>query len=548
MDIQGLQQQLRDFAAARDWQPFHSPKNLAMALMVEAAELLELFQWLTTEQSYTLTRDEVDKTKVADEIADVFLYLLQIADKTNIDLEHAVQQKLCKNAEKYPSKLQQAQAVQPRVHMLVDWENVQPDAEVLQTLVPAGTDVWLFHSPGFVLKPAKLDAYHALYGADRVTLVERTGHGKNALDFQLSYYAGYLMARQPDAQFVVVSNDKGYEPMLAHARPLEFQAQLTTYTKVAMVDPLAAPAPAPALSPKVVLRNAGTKHRVAQHAEQTLAQFTSTTHPQVRLNPPSAAQIAFRAREALVALPLDQRPIDLPTLELWTAGLIHESAAGLKPAIARMACRLLQIRGTIAWDAQRGRLQYQCPSHDADLVVVPSSQPAVFSSVQHQAQSLKAQLPTKAVKAAKAFSVASRGQVPVLAPKSAPQPTKAAVKKSVSQVAQKVGTALRRSTQNRPASTKALLQMIQAHIPANAAHMVTPQQVCAVLQAQQVVKITKNASLSYPHGGRPLAHQTAPSKTVISKKEPVRQQQIQPVNLQLTVAGGSLRQKSTSPR
>ncbi|WP_368922158.1 PIN domain-containing protein, partial [Comamonas aquatica] len=103
--------------------------------------------------------------------------------------------------------------------------------------MPACTDVWLFHSPGVVPKPAKLDAFHARYGADHVTLVERTGQGKNALDFQLSYYAGYLMARQPEAQFVVVSNDKGYEPMLAHARTLEFKAQLTACTKPAMVDP-----------------------------------------------------------------------------------------------------------------------------------------------------------------------------------------------------------------------------------------------------------------------------------------------------------------------
>ena len=86
MHLKTLQSRLREFAAARDWQPFHTPKNLAMALMVEAAELLELFQWLTTEQSHTLTKDPQDKERVGDEMADVLLYLLQLADHTGVDL------------------------------------------------------------------------------------------------------------------------------------------------------------------------------------------------------------------------------------------------------------------------------------------------------------------------------------------------------------------------------------------------------------------------------------------------------------------------------
>ena len=105
MNIKAMQKRLRDFAAAREWQSFHSPKNLAMALMVESAELLELFQWLTTEQSHTLTQEPADREKVSDEIADVFLYLLQIADRTGIDLEEAVEKKLIKNAQKHPAKL-----------------------------------------------------------------------------------------------------------------------------------------------------------------------------------------------------------------------------------------------------------------------------------------------------------------------------------------------------------------------------------------------------------------------------------------------------------
>ena len=95
-----LTQALRTFAQEREWGPFHSPKNLACALSVEAAELLEHFQWLTDVQSQALKDDK--KSEVAAEAADVFLYLLQLCDKLNIDLMDAAQRKLLTNAEKYP--------------------------------------------------------------------------------------------------------------------------------------------------------------------------------------------------------------------------------------------------------------------------------------------------------------------------------------------------------------------------------------------------------------------------------------------------------------
>ena len=108
MDVNALQRQLRDFAAARDWQPYHSPKNLAMALMVEAAELQELFQWLTPEESQQLTADPAHKERVGEEIADVLLYLLQLADHTGVDLHDAVERKLVKNAIKHPAPADKA--------------------------------------------------------------------------------------------------------------------------------------------------------------------------------------------------------------------------------------------------------------------------------------------------------------------------------------------------------------------------------------------------------------------------------------------------------
>ena len=100
--LQALQKALREFARDRDWEQFHTPKNLATALSVEAAELLEHFQWLTDEQSRTL--DDAKRTAVGEELADVLLYLLQLADKLDIDLLQAAERKLRLNAEKYPAE------------------------------------------------------------------------------------------------------------------------------------------------------------------------------------------------------------------------------------------------------------------------------------------------------------------------------------------------------------------------------------------------------------------------------------------------------------
>lgn len=99
-EFQSLIKALRQFATERDWDQFHSPKNLACALTVEAAELLEHFQWLTEEQSNSLPLAK--RAEIGNEMADVFLYLLQLADKLEIDLVSAAHRKLAINAQKYP--------------------------------------------------------------------------------------------------------------------------------------------------------------------------------------------------------------------------------------------------------------------------------------------------------------------------------------------------------------------------------------------------------------------------------------------------------------
>ncbi|MFT3758601.1 nucleotide pyrophosphohydrolase [Thauera sp.] len=99
--LDGLRDELRRFAADRDWNQFHTPKNLAMALAGEAGEVIEHFQWLTAEQSASL--DAAARGAVAEELADVLLYLVRLADVLDIDLAEAAARKMAINAERYPA-------------------------------------------------------------------------------------------------------------------------------------------------------------------------------------------------------------------------------------------------------------------------------------------------------------------------------------------------------------------------------------------------------------------------------------------------------------
>lgn len=102
-DVAGLQRRLADFAAARDWQPFHTPKNLVSALSVEASELLEIFQWLTPEQSERIMRDPDRAHRVIDEVADVLAYLLQLCQVLGIDPLAALSAKIDRNELRFPA-------------------------------------------------------------------------------------------------------------------------------------------------------------------------------------------------------------------------------------------------------------------------------------------------------------------------------------------------------------------------------------------------------------------------------------------------------------
>ena len=102
MDIKRLQQVLQEFADERDWNQFHSPKNLSMALSVEASELVEHFQWVSETDSYQLPEKKL--AEVGEELADILLYLVRISDRLGIDLESAAYQKIEVNRRKYPAE------------------------------------------------------------------------------------------------------------------------------------------------------------------------------------------------------------------------------------------------------------------------------------------------------------------------------------------------------------------------------------------------------------------------------------------------------------
>jgi hypothetical protein len=190
-------------------------------------------------------------------------------------------------------------------HLLVDYENVQPTIDDLLKLAPKLTDVWLFHGPGQVKRAEQLKAAH-----ERVTLVPHSGKGKNALDFHLSFYLGYVAAKHPNATLLVVANDKGYDSMLAHAKLLGFTATRMGFkAKKAPASKKAAPAkkttakPAPAkkapakkaADPNVP--NAAAPARAASPAKKVVAKKAAPVQKAAAKKAPAVKAPAPKAAE-----------------------------------------------------------------------------------------------------------------------------------------------------------------------------------------------------------------------------------------------------------
>lgn len=173
------------------------------------------------------------------------------------------------------------------LYALVDFENVQPTLHELAKLAPGFTDVWLFHGPHQTKQ-----AQHLVDAHSRVTLVPRSGSGPNALDFHLSFYLGYVAAKHPLAELVVVANDEGYDPMIAHTRLLGFTAKRLGYkaksTRVAKLAPANMAVTVTALAPtKKAATSAAPAKTVAK--KSAVKKMAATKVPAVKVPTPKAA-------------------------------------------------------------------------------------------------------------------------------------------------------------------------------------------------------------------------------------------------------------------
>ncbi len=500
MDYPALQGRLRSFAAARDWQSRHTPKNLATALTVQSAGLLEMFQWTTSSESRGVVRDPAHKERVAHGIADVLLCLLQMADQAGVDLPEAVEQTLRAKALEHPPKHPElepgmpnaAVAVMPapaapRVHLLVDWENVQPKGDELKALVPEGTDVWLFHGPH---QTVDASGHQQVYGAEQVTQIPRTGSGRNALDFQLAYYVGYISARQPEGTFVVVSNDQGYEPMLEHARELGFDAQRCGFRR--MPTPPAAP-PVPKSSPLPQPTPPSAANPAGEVTVKTTPKAAAPQRPPAKAAPTRTQ--ATRADVLQVLAQLDglaspQRPAQKDELLVLLQSWLGEPSARSPRTSHALAQLQARKRVVVKGDA-------------VSYPPVGAAQPVAKKSAAKTA-------PSKTGTAKNASASKAPAQLPVpkkSAVSAPPQPSGPAVGKTAAktaqpptaaQVARAVLASLQKMTKNKPRQRTGLLKHIQTQAARAEDPAAMAQRVLSLLEARKdVVTASDGKGITY---------------------------------------------------
>ncbi len=500
MDYPALQGRLRSFAAARDWQSRHTPKNLATALTVQSAGLLEMFQWTTSSESRGVVRDPAHKERVAHGIADVLLCLLQMADQAGVDLPEAVEQTLRAKALEHPPKHPElepgmpnaAVAVMPtpaapRVHLLVDWENVQPKGDELKALVPEGTDVWLFHGPH---QTVDASGHQQVYGAEQVTQIPRTGSGRNALDFQLAYYVGYISARQPEGTFVVVSNDQGYEPMLEHARELGFDAQRCGFRR--MPTPPAAP-PVPKSSPLPQPTPPSAANPAGEVTVKTTPKAAAPQRPPAKAAPTRTQ--ATRADVLQVLAQLDglaspQRPAQKDELLVLLQSWLGEPSARSPRTSHALAQLQARKRVVVKGDA-------------VSYPPVGAAQPVAKKSAAKTA-------PSKTGTAKNASASKAPAQLPVpkkSAVSASPQPSGPAVGKTAAktaqpptaaQVARAVLASLQKMTKNKPRQRTGLLKHIQTQAARAEDPAAMAQRVLSLLEARKdVVTASDGKGITY---------------------------------------------------
>jgi hypothetical protein len=355
------------------------------------------------------------------------------------------------------------------VHLLVDWENVQPAGDALKALVPEGTDAWLFHGPHQNVD----DASHRNAFGEGVVRVPRSGMGRNALDFQLTYYVGYIAARQPQATFVVVSNDQGYDPMLEHARELGFKARRCEFRKPVpnpekKQDPAAMP-PVAAMNPAPVLPElanpAPPLPSVLPHTEAIVRKKAPSKAPAKATAPQAKATRQDVKQLTQMLLGLD--PWDRPGRRDALLVALQTHLGEPSPQSPRVAHALAQLQAQKHLALKGDQVNY--PSEPT------APTPAPAAAKKKAAPAKKTAAPAK--------------QAPA---KNTPSP-------STAQVTQAVLASLKMMPKNKPTRRAGLLKHIETHATKAANPKAMALQVCALLEARKEVVVSPDGNgITYP--------------------------------------------------
>jgi hypothetical protein len=243
-----------------------------------------------------------------------------------------------------------------KTHVLVDWENVQPKEDDCRAIVPEATDVWLFHGP----TQKNVVTHYGSFGA-RAMPVRGARAGKNALDFLLSFYLGYLASRDPQARFVVVSNDKGYGPMLEHAKELGFAATQVGFARARKKAPASARKTArkstAARPPAAAKKAAAAKGSAARKAPAKKAQPAKRAAPAKKTAVKSAPAAAPAAAKTAAPAPKQgaRKTFD-QVLAILRKGPVSRRPAKQRSLLAQLASLIGGGAGTADAQAMLDRL------------------------------------------------------------------------------------------------------------------------------------------------------------------------------------------------
>lgn len=343
--------------------PAPTLQGIAASLVVDAATLLA--------QSHALTGEASTWPAGGDRAWGRLIHqALQLAATGRIAIGVPLSEALTTDEQDAAARLVQAlqarlpEAKRRATHVLIDYENVQPTLGEIQAAAPGADHVWVFHGPH---QKQAAQAYPAF--GDRATAVPISQPGKNALDFHLSYYLGYIASRNERAEIVVIANDTGYDPMLRHAREMGVdvrrQSVVRPAKKVAVaVAPMAATTPAAALpasstapapvarkapAKKVPAKKAAAKKVAAKKVAVKKVAVKKAAVPATPAKKAAAKTVATKKAPArkLVATPAAvSKPAASPGVEPSTPQVMH-AIESLKKMGDKRPVRMSGLRGAL---------------------------------------------------------------------------------------------------------------------------------------------------------------------------------------------------------